>query len=94
MGMSLSSVNVYLAQGFMHQRLHLGFNTGICHSSTKIVPECSIVIDSVLSMDIYDWWHPKYPHSDNKLPSIMRDEELLPLLREDFFTSKNGDNHL
>ncbi|XP_041980111.1 transmembrane protein 183 [Aricia agestis] len=90
MGMALCSVNVSLTQGLIHQRVNLGFTSGICNGVQNIVPERSIVIDSVLNMNVYDWWHPRYPFSDTILPSAMKDEELAPVLRHDFFTPLNG----
>ncbi|CAG9787975.1 unnamed protein product [Diatraea saccharalis] len=85
MGMTLSSVSVVLSQGFRHHRLHLGFNTGSHNVSRDILPECTVILDSVINIVVYDWWHPKYPYFDNKLPSNMRDEEALPVLKKDFF---------
>ncbi|XP_034829137.1 transmembrane protein 183 [Maniola hyperantus] len=89
MGMTLSSVSVVLSQGFRHHRLHLGFNTGHYNICRNIIPEHSVVIDTVVNILVYDWWHPKYPHFENKLPSSMRDEESLPVLKKDFFTLCN-----
>lgn len=90
MGMTLSSVSVVLSQGFRHHRLHLGFNTGHHNVSRDILPECSVVLDTVVNMLVFDWWHPKYPHFDNKLPSNVIDDEALPVLKKDFFT-QDGD---
>ncbi|KAM3960073.1 LOW QUALITY PROTEIN: transmembrane protein fates-shifted [Aphomia sociella] len=85
MGMTLSSVSVALSQGFRHHRLHLGFNTG-SHVSKDILPEYTVVLDTVVKILVFDWWHPKYPHFDNTLPSNIRDEESVPVLKKDFFT--------
>lgn len=85
MGMTLSSVSVVLSQGFRHHRLHLGFNSGHYNISRNIFPECSVVIDTVVNIIVFDWWHPKYPYFDSKLPSCLVDEEALPVLKKDFF---------
>ncbi|CAH0399655.1 unnamed protein product [Chilo suppressalis] len=85
MGMTLSSVSVVLSQGFRYHRLHLGFNTGSHNVSRDILPECTVILDSVVSMVVLDWWHPLYPHFDNTVPYNMRDEEALPVLKKDFF---------
>ncbi|XP_047531036.1 transmembrane protein 183 [Vanessa atalanta] len=89
MGMTLSSVSVVLSQGFRHHKLLLGFNTGHYNISRNVIPECSVVIDTVVSILVYDWWHPKYPNFENRLPTM--DEESLPVLKKDFFTLCNGD---
>ncbi|XP_059053026.1 transmembrane protein 183 [Achroia grisella] len=90
MGMTLSSVSVVLSQGFRHHRLHLGFNTG-CYISKKILPECTVVLDTVVNILVLDWWHPVYPHFDNTLPSNIKDDESVPVLKNDFFTIKDSD---
>lgn len=89
MGMTLSSVSVVLSQGFRHHRLHLGFNTGHYNVSRNVIPECTVVIDTVVNILVYDWWHPKYPNFESRLP--LMDEESLPVLKKDFFTSCNKD---
>ncbi|CAG5002596.1 unnamed protein product [Parnassius apollo] len=91
MGMTLSSVSVVLAQGFRHRRLHLGFNTGDHNVSRNILPECSVVLDTVINFYVFDWWHPKYPHFDNPLPLNVMDDESVPVLKKDFFTVCKGD---
>ncbi|XP_049872766.1 putative transmembrane protein 183BP [Pectinophora gossypiella] len=91
MGMTLSSVSVVLSQGFRHHRLHLGFNTGCYSVSRDILPEYSVVLDTVVNIYVFDWWHPKYPHFDNTLPSHIRDEESLPVLKKDFFKIRDTD---
>ncbi|CAH2046769.1 unnamed protein product, partial [Iphiclides podalirius] len=91
MGMTLSSVSVVLSQGFRHRRLHLGFNTGDHNVSKNILPECSVVLDTVINIYVFDWWHPKYPHFDNQLPLNVMDDESVPVLKTDFFTVCNGD---
>ncbi|XP_072932452.1 transmembrane protein 183 [Epargyreus clarus] len=91
MGMTLSSVSVVLSRGFIHHKVHLGFNSGQHNVSRDIFPECSVTLDAVVNIFVYDWWHPKYPHFDNRLPTNMRDEESLPVLKKDFFTDCNGD---
>lgn len=88
MGMTLSSVSMLLSQGFRHHRLHLSFNTGHYAVSKDILPECTVVLDTVKNIMVFDWWHPKYPHFDNKLPWNMGDEEALPVLKKDFFSTK------
>ncbi|XP_053604750.1 putative transmembrane protein 183BP [Plodia interpunctella] len=90
MGMTLSSVSVVLSQGFQHHRLHLGFNSGH-HVSKNILPECTVVLDTVTNISVYDWWHPRYPHFDNTLPSNVRDDESQPVLKKDFFNIKDGE---
>ncbi|KAL0879876.1 hypothetical protein ABMA27_002404 [Loxostege sticticalis] len=91
MGMILTSVSVVLSQGFRHHRMHLGFNTG-CHVSRDILPECTVVLDTVVNIVVMDWWHPKYPHFDNRLPSkFTESDESLPVLKNDFFTTHEED---
>ncbi|XP_013189533.1 putative transmembrane protein 183BP isoform X2 [Amyelois transitella] len=91
MGMTLSSVSVVLSQGFQHHRVHLGFNSGTHNVSKNILPECTVVLDTVTKISVYNWWHPRYPHFDNTLPSNVRDEESLPVLKKDFFNITDGD---
>ncbi|XP_030028314.2 transmembrane protein 183 [Manduca sexta] len=91
MGMTLSSVSVVLSQGFRHHRLHLGFNTGSHNVSKDILPECTVVLDKVVNIFVFDWWHPKYPHFDNNLPINVVDEESLPVLKKDFFATRDAD---
>ncbi|KAL4709721.1 hypothetical protein ACJJTC_005524 [Scirpophaga incertulas] len=88
MGMTLSSLSLLLAQGFRHHQLHLGFNMGYHNVSKDILPECSVILDKIVSIVVLDWWHPKYPYFDNKLPSTMTDEEAEPVLKDSFFCSK------
>ncbi|XP_011552162.3 transmembrane protein 183A [Plutella xylostella] len=89
MGMTLSSVSVVLSPGFRHHRMQLGFNSGVHNISRDILPECSVVLDTVLKIAVHDWWNPKYPYFDNQLPA--RDEESKPVLKESFFTSCDTD---
>ncbi|CAG9562320.1 unnamed protein product [Danaus chrysippus] len=89
MGMTLSSVRLVLSRELGHHRLHLGFNSGSYNISRNIIPERSVVIDTVISTIVYDWWQPKYPHFENSLPLNRRDEESLPVLKENFFDVNN-----
>ncbi|XP_068617227.1 putative transmembrane protein 183BP [Battus philenor] len=89
MGLTLSSVSVMLSQGLRHRRLHLGFNSGDHNVSKNILPECTVVIDTVINIHVFDWWHPKYPHFDNQLPISLSGDESVPVLKKDFFTVCN-----
>ncbi|XP_014356900.2 putative transmembrane protein 183BP [Papilio machaon] len=86
MGMTLSSVKVVLSQGFRHRRLHLGFNSGYHNVSKDILPEVSVVLDTVINIYVFDWWHPKYPFFDNQLPQNLMDDKSVPVLKKDFFS--------
>lgn len=88
MGMTLSSVSVLLSQGFRYHRLHLGFNTGHHNVSRNIFPECTVILDTVINILVYDWWHPKYPHFETTLRLNKGDEEQVPVLKNDFFTNE------
>ncbi|XP_026748810.1 transmembrane protein 183 isoform X2 [Galleria mellonella] len=90
MGMTLSSLSIVLSQGFRHHRLHLGFNTGSYYCN-DILPEYSVVLDTVVNIIVFDWWHPKYPDFDDTLPSNIKDDESVPVLKNDFFTIKDYD---
>lgn len=91
MGMILSSVTMVHSHKAIHQRLYLDFNTGSYNVGKDILPECTVVLDTVLNMHVYDWWHPKYPHFDNKTPTCTEDDEVVPMLKKDFFAIKEGD---
>ncbi|XP_073955251.1 transmembrane protein 183-like [Choristoneura fumiferana] len=91
MGMTLTKLSVVLSQGFRYRRVHLGFSTSSHNMSRGILPEKSMVIDSVVNIHVFDWWHPRYPPFDNKLPSHLRDEESLPVLKKDFFNIREGE---
>lgn len=91
MGMSLTKLSVVLSQGFRYRKVLLGFSTNSHNISRGILPEKSVVIDSVVNIYVYDWWHPRYPPFDNKLPSYLRDEESLPVLKKDFFNIREGE---
>lgn len=67
----------------------MGFNTGDHNVSRNILPECSVVLDTVVSIYVFDWWHPKYPHFDNRLPLNVMDDESVPVLKNDFFAVCN-----
>ncbi|XP_050678563.1 transmembrane protein 183-like [Leptidea sinapis] len=84
MGMILSSVNVFLSQGYAQHKVRLGFNSGQ-YVSGNIQPECVIEFDTVVSINVLDWWHPKYPHCKVRVPALMGDENDKPLLSKDFF---------
>ncbi|CAG4928859.1 unnamed protein product [Colias eurytheme] len=93
MGLTLSTVSLTLSQGFSSQKLHLGFNKGN-NVSRNIFPECSIVLDSVVSMNVFDWWHSKYPHFEVKPPILEREEDSTPVLDVDFFDMCDDDINL
>ncbi|CAH2260095.1 jg4812 [Pararge aegeria aegeria] len=87
LGMTLSSVRVTVVQSCRHRRLHLGFSRSHTSIFLKKDPECSICIGSVMDVLVYDWWDPKYPYFEMKLPYYMLEEESLPMLKKDFFSS-------
>lgn len=63
LGQYLSSVSLTLSQGMFHEKLQLGFGSGIITSSAKVLDGvCEIVLDPVIKYRILDWWHPAYPH--------------------------------
>ncbi|XP_063534840.1 putative transmembrane protein 183BP [Cydia strobilella] len=91
LGMTLSSVSVVLSPGFRHHRLSLGFSTSAHNISRNLVPDQSVVIDTVVTILVFDWWHPKYPHFDNTLPARVKDEESMPVLKKEFFNMSLAD---
>ncbi|KAI5637636.1 hypothetical protein NE865_09619 [Phthorimaea operculella] len=85
MGMTLSSVNIGLAQGFRYHKVVLGFSTSP-HIYKNVPPDCRITLDTVSVITVLDWWHPMYPHSDDKaLPVCDTSAEAKPVLEQDFF---------
>ncbi|XP_023936108.1 transmembrane protein 183 [Bicyclus anynana] len=86
LGLTLTSVRVTLSQTCRHRRLYLGFNRSHNNVYIERQPECSVCINSIVSMLVYDWWDPKYPHFEIKLPTYMREEESVPVLKKDFFS--------
>ncbi|XP_063826343.1 putative transmembrane protein 183BP [Ostrinia nubilalis] len=92
MGMVLTSLKVALARGLRHYQMHMGFNTGH-HVSRDVVPECTVILDKVVTVFVLNWWDPRYPHFDNQLPSKFTDEstDSLTVLKNDFFTTSEID---
>lgn len=65
-GLTLSSVSLTLSRGLLHQKMELGFNSGIFSTDYKSIDgNTDIILDPVLSYRILDWWHPAYPHDYN-----------------------------
>lgn len=65
-GQTLSFVSLTLSRGLFHQKLQLGFSSGVISSHCKVVDGVTeIVLDPVISYRILDWWHPTYPHDYN-----------------------------
>lgn len=66
LGQTLCKVSLFLSQGLFHQKLQLGFNSGIVSSdSTRVDGSTELLLDPVISYRILDWWHPAYPHDYN-----------------------------
>lgn len=87
MGMTLTSVKLGLSKNFRSHKLVMGFNSA-SHVDRNILPECTITLDKVNTVVVYDWWHPNYPHFDIRFPweSREREEDLdEPVLDRDFF---------
>lgn len=87
MGMTLSSVKMTLSPRLRDHKVQLDFNSGVHSVSKDILPECSVTLDNVFTMFVYDWWHPKYPHFETKLPTNVLDDESVPVLKKDFFST-------
>lgn len=66
MGLILSNVYLKLSTGLRHHCLKLVFDTNIKgDGSRKNVEDTVIILDPVLNIKIYPWWHPKYPFINN-----------------------------
>lgn len=68
MGLVLSNVYLKLSSGMRYHCLKLVFDTnikGIPDGNRKGVEDTVIVLDPVLNLKIYPWWHPKYPFTNN-----------------------------
>lgn len=60
MGLILQTVKVTLSPGFDHHRIQLSFGT----SYIPKTPTQVIVLNGVVDLKVFDWWHPCYPHQD------------------------------
>ncbi|KAK6641372.1 hypothetical protein RUM44_013081 [Polyplax serrata] len=59
-GQVLSSVSLNVGQGMTYHKLQLNFGTGPCpNMSTQ-----AMILEPVVNVQILDWWHPSFPHSD------------------------------
>lgn len=68
MGLVLSNVYLKLSSDMRYHCLKLVFDTnikGIPEGNRKGVEDTVIVLDPVLNLKIYPWWHPKYPFTNN-----------------------------
>ncbi|CAH4037900.1 transmembrane protein 183 isoform X1 [Pieris brassicae] len=88
MGMTLSSFCLsYMSPGL---KLQLGFRSPP-EAISNFQALRHVVLDTVCKWNIYEWWHPKYPHFEVKPPPLMKDEESLPILDVDFFDLTDED---
>ncbi|GFO19107.1 transmembrane protein 183 [Plakobranchus ocellatus] len=60
MGLLLTQVYVTLSTGFRHHRLRLHFDTRVTNSHNSPCDNV-VVLDDVVSIRIFKWWHPSYP---------------------------------
>jgi len=72
MGLKLVSVSLSVSHGMRYHKLKLLFGSPEA-SSVRIANTTEIVIDSVVGVKIYNWWHPHYnfesPEKKSHLPS-------------------------
>ena len=60
MGLKLASVCLSVSHGMRHHKLKLMFGSPEMSSSARAANTTEIVIDSVVGVKIYNWWHPHY----------------------------------
>lgn len=68
MGLVLSNVYLKLSSGMRYHCLKLVFDTnikGIPVGNRKFIEDTVMILDPVLNVKIYPWWHPKYPFLNN-----------------------------
>lgn len=68
MGLVLSNVYLKLSIGMRYHSLKLVFDTnlkGIPDANRKGVEDTVVILDPVLNLKMYPWWHPKYPFENN-----------------------------
>ena len=72
MGLKLVSVSLSVSHGMRYHKLKLLFGSPEA-SSVRTANTTEIVIDSVVGVKIYNWWHPHYnfesPVKKSHLPS-------------------------
>lgn len=66
-GQTLCSASVGLSQGLRNEKLLLRFSSGVSNCDSN-----DIVLDPVISYEIFDWWHPNYPY-DYNIPVFSQD---------------------
>ncbi|XP_014604628.1 PREDICTED: transmembrane protein 183B-like isoform X2 [Polistes canadensis] len=56
----LQKVSVTLMPGLKYLRLQLGFGT----SDLPNALTNQVILNDVIDYEVFDWWHPRYPHQD------------------------------
>ncbi|CAG9769126.1 unnamed protein product [Ceutorhynchus assimilis] len=80
-GLSLKSASVNLSRGMwttkcQHQKLQLVFGTKSYMGTSQSGADCTLVLlDPVINIRVFDWWHPLYPYNRNELGRFSTCEE-------------------
>lgn len=61
LGQNLLSVSLTLGHA-MRSKLQLVFGSGYAIEADSI----PVVLNPVMKVNVLDWWHPLYPHSNNR----------------------------
>ena len=78
MGLRLASVSLSVSHGMRHHKLKLMFGSPEM-SSVRTANTTEIVIDSVVGVKIYNWWHPHYNFEKPEQKSQFQSDQFFDL---------------